>query len=551
MMGLDETNKATRVQTLCLLLIVIAVSCISILAWVPPGSRDALTHHLFVPKLYLQQGGIYEIPYLKFSYYPMNLDLLYLVALYFKNDILPKFIHFAFALATAALIHRYLKKRIGPAYGLLGALFFLTLPVIVRLSSTVYVDLGLIFFLFAAILTLFSWIESGFQPKHLIASAVLCGLALGTKYNGLVGLFLLGLFCAFVYVRYHAKTKWKNLRAAAWCASFVFVALLVFSPWMIRNFAWTGNPVYPLYNSIIVLDEEQKAGPEISHIQYRRQVYDESWAEIALIPLRVFFQGQDDTPQYFDGKTSPFLVLLPVFAFFGIRSAGRQERTEKFILLFFSILFLFYACAQTSIRIRYFSPILPPLVILAMFGLHNLQAGMPGFTRRVPELLKKTVIFCLVLAMLGLNVAYMAERFAKDKPFAYISGRLTRDQYIQEFRPEYASFQYANKHLSQHSKILGLYLGNRGYYSDIPIEFSNDLTGQGAGRIDSRKQLARHLRENGFTHLLINLNMFNQKVGEKSPREKKILKEFFESYTIKRFAKDGYGLLQIAGGNEK
>ena len=119
---------------------------VSILASVPPVSRDALTHHLYIPKLYLKHGGVYEIPGLEFSYYPMNLDLLYLIPLYFKNDIAPKFIHFSFALATAVLIYRFLIRRINRSYALLGALFFLSIPVIVRLSSTVYVDLGLIFF---------------------------------------------------------------------------------------------------------------------------------------------------------------------------------------------------------------------------------------------------------------------------------------------------------------------------------------------------------------------------------------------------------------------
>ena len=57
-----------------------------ILASVPPVSRDALTHHLTIPKMYLAHGGIYEIPSIQFSYFPMNLDLLYLSALYFKQD---------------------------------------------------------------------------------------------------------------------------------------------------------------------------------------------------------------------------------------------------------------------------------------------------------------------------------------------------------------------------------------------------------------------------------------------------------------------------------
>jgi hypothetical protein len=122
------------------------IACIIILSLVPPISKDALTHHLAVPKLYLRHGGIYEIPSMSFSYYPMNLDILYMIPLGFGNDIAPKLIHFCFALLTAWLIFGYLKRRLNTSYALAGALFFLSIPIIVKLSITVYVDLGLIFF---------------------------------------------------------------------------------------------------------------------------------------------------------------------------------------------------------------------------------------------------------------------------------------------------------------------------------------------------------------------------------------------------------------------
>jgi len=44
------------------LLTLLVVSSV-ILASVPPVSKDALTHHLAVPKLFLKHGGIYEIPF--------------------------------------------------------------------------------------------------------------------------------------------------------------------------------------------------------------------------------------------------------------------------------------------------------------------------------------------------------------------------------------------------------------------------------------------------------------------------------------------------------
>ncbi len=549
----------SRLNTLYVMLIAGSILCIFLLASVPPVSRDALTHHLFIPKLYLQHGRVYEIPYLSVSYYPMNLDLLYMIPLYFKNDIVPTFLHFAFSLMTAVMIYRYLVRRISKTYGLLGALFFLSIPVIVRLSSTAYVDLGLIYFLFASLLYLFDWIESGFKLKYLILSGMCCGLAIGTKYNGLIGLFLLGLFVPFVYARYHANQKQYAVKAISSCVIFVVIAVFVFSPWMMRNLAWTGNPIYPLYNSLFKIvntnvetkpDIELEENNNISHIHILREIYGESWLQIALIPLRVFFQGQDDNPQYFDGKTNPFLLLLPVFAFFGIRSGTRQEKIEKFLMLVFSVLFLIYACAQASIRIRYFSAILPPLVILSMFGLFNIQTQIFNWSLHTSEQFKKTIISGIIVTMLGLNANYFVDRFKIDQPISYLLGYVTRDEYIQRYRPEYATYQFANEHLAQDSKILGVYIGNRGYYSDRHIEFSTEILRSLASNSKNDRYIAEKLKGKGFTHILINFDLFHTWSQKYTDHEKENLNHFFKVYTTLEFLKDGHGLLRLIMENE-
>ena len=164
-------------------------------------SKDELVHHLAVPKLYLKHGGMFEIPFMPFSYYPMNLDLLYLIPLYFGNDIIPKFIHFSFALLTAGLLFGYLKRRTGLGYALFGVVFFLSIPIIVKLSISAYVDLGVLFFSFASLLLLLKWAESGFKKKFLILSGVMAGLAMGTKYNALVTAVLLTLFVPILSAR--------------------------------------------------------------------------------------------------------------------------------------------------------------------------------------------------------------------------------------------------------------------------------------------------------------------------------------------------------------
>ena len=51
--------------------IVLLSICVVLLASVPPVSRDALTHLLYVPKLWLQSGSIAPIPHISGALHEM------------------------------------------------------------------------------------------------------------------------------------------------------------------------------------------------------------------------------------------------------------------------------------------------------------------------------------------------------------------------------------------------------------------------------------------------------------------------------------------------
>ena len=560
-------------------LLVVLIGAIIVLAWVPPISRDALTHHLVVPKQYITHGGLYEIPAIEFSYYPMNIDLLYLIPLYFGNDIVPKYIHFVFALLTAGLIYGYLAKRLNTMWALLGVIFFLSTPIIVKLSITVYVDLGLVFFSTAALMSLFKWIENRFQLKHLILSAMCCGLALGTKYNGLIVLFILTLFIPFVFInnlknRISAEDSADKsglikvqLKAVGFSAIFFAVALLFFSPWMIRNYVWKANPIYPLFNNVfnrqiamspVVQNGDQELESTVlpqqtakakstrwSPFAIRKVIYGESWWEIALIPVRIFFQGQDDNPKYFDGQLNPFLFFLPLFAFIRLRKNPAPLQTEKKIFFYYIIFFILYAFSMTVIRIRYIAPIIPPLVILATLGLYQITRII---TERQPA---KTgwigLGFCMVVTtILALNASYVLKQFCYVDPFSYITGRMSRDAYITKYRPEYAIYKYANEHLPDRVKILGLFLGNRRYYCDREIVFGVGEFKKIVSGAKSEEILLSDLKEKGYTHLIIRYDLFNQWANKQfDDGQKQILKIFFDSKVGHIFSQAGYGLLEL------
>ena len=536
-----STQAALNITLIIFLLALI--SSIAILSYVPPVSKDALTHHLAVPKLYLNHGGIYEIPSLEFSYYPMNIDLLYMIPLYLGNDILAKYIHFTFALLTGWLIFDYLKRRINNLSALFGALLFLSIPIIVKLSVTVYVDLSLVFFSTASILFLLKWAEKDFQLKYLIISALSCGFALGTKYNGLIVLFLLTLFIPFIYSRYFQNSTRSQYRAIYYGAFFLFISLLLFSPWLIKNFIWTNNPLYPLFDNWFNpanVDSINSIGP----FAQRRMLYQESLWETLLIPLRIFFQGQDNNPRYFDGKLNPFLVILPFFAFYGRKNDPSELQREIKILSAFAILFLLFAFFMRDMRIRYITPIIAPLVILSVFGLDKIYRFEKKEYSETSRKIRIGLVSMLVCFMLFLNARYIVEQFRYIAPLSYISGRVGRDEYIEKYRPEHAVIQYANKNLSDNARILGIFIGNRRYYSDREVVFFNiKLFRKTIDSAVSAERLLYDIKNKGISHLIIGFDLFNEWANINfGKREKEILGNFIKNHLHLLFSKGGYGL---------
>ena len=568
---LKRPSIKTCLKVVIVGLLAVLIISVIILSYVPPVSRDALTHHLAVSKLYLKHGGVYEIPSLVFSYYPMNIDLLYVIPLYFGNDIIPKFIHFSFALLTAWIVFSYLKKRIDTCYALFGVLLFLSLPVIIKLSITVYVDLGLYYFSTASLVYLFKWIEKDFKIKYLIYSAIWCGLALGTKYNGLIVLFLLTLFVPFIYLRSIHSGTYSQSKAIGYSAVFMIVSLMVFSPWMIKNYIWTNNPIYPLYDNLfnpkkvvqIPIKEPDTDSPDSAknasdivkkhkgrwgHFAVRKIVYGEKWWETALIPVRIFFQGKDDNPKFFDGRLNPLLFILPFFAFIRLKKNVHALRLEKKILAIFSVLFLLFVFFQTDMRTRWVGTIIPPLVILSVLGLHEI---IDAINDKYSETSRKILTGCtlsFVAFLLSLNAFYIIDLFKVVEPLSYISGRVERNEYIEKYRPEYAVIKYANENIPDNAKVQCMFLGNRSYYIDREVVFdiNQNLFQQTVKSANSPGNILLDLNERRITHLLVRYNLFNTWSNNNfDDKEKEMLAKFFKEQVKLLFSKGGYGLFRL------
>lgn len=546
-------NKEKQITAILVLLAAALVILIVILASVPPVSRDALVHHLAIPKLWIDHGSIHEMPDKVFSYYPMTIDLLYWVPLYLGNDIIPKFIHFALALATSFLIFNYLKRLLHVNYALLGALFFLSTPIIVKLSITAYVDLGLVFFSTAALMFLLKWYADIPRMKYICLAGLVGGLALGTKYNGLIVMLLLVFLVFFMASRSIAQGRQTSLQALLCVVLFGVVATLIYAPWGIRNIIWTGNPIYPLFDQWFNPSSPYKT-TAVPPVVLRKLLYGETWWEILLVPLRIFFQGVDDSPRYFDGRLNPALLILPVFAFITGRDneQGRQEQFEKGLMLIFSGLFIFFVFFKTSMRIRYIAPVIPFLVILSIFGLRNVFALIGRHFNGGWKRLAAGLSLLIILLPFGLNAVYVIGQFKIIKPVQYLSGQISRDAYIEAFRPEYGVIKHANTHLPHDAKILALFIGKRGYYSNRDMLFDAGLLKTALEKSKTVEEMQLAFAGLGISHLLIRFDMFEDwRHNNLDFDDNKLVLDFLSWERAFIFERNGHGLYRLGDRGRK
>lgn len=430
-------------------------------------------------------------------------------------------IHFSFGLFTAFIIYIYFKSKTNHYYGLLGSLFFLP--------------------------PLFYWAEKIFSTKYLVLAAISCGLAVGTKYNGLITFFLLTCFVPALLARSKQDKPKSLILSLKYCSLFFTIALLAVSPWLIRNYLWTGNPIFPLYNNLFnpqPTSSLQATSQSISLGIYkiRELLYHETPLQIIFLPLRVFFEGQDNLPQYFDGKLHPLLLILPLFSFLR-HGITNNEKIEKTCLALFAVLFFLFALFTTSMRIRYISPIIPPLVILSIFGFRNISIIIQTYLKN--RVFYFGLIFVIILTMFVPTIDYLKQQF-KITPLQYINGDLSRDEYLATHRLEYTTIDYANKYLPEDAKLLCVFMGNRGYYIDREHIFAESVRKSPFFVGIHTKPLPEtlnYLRENHLTHLLIRDALMIKTINDIAVKDKWMI--FFNNHTRRLFSYNGYSLYQI------
>jgi 4-amino-4-deoxy-L-arabinose transferase-like glycosyltransferase len=527
-----KTNWLGRVIWAAVLLILIAEI---VLGFLPPTARDELTHHLAIPKLYARAGQIVEVPIAPYAYYPMLLDMLYTPWLYWGYDFVAKHIHALFGFLTGLLIYAHLTRRMNRVYGLLGFFFFISTPAVLRLSHWAYIDLGITFYSTASLLCLLRWREVRQAPHWLALAALSLGFALATKPNALVAALLLSLMFVLVIAK---SPREPSIKVVFALGLFVGLTVLPFAPWLTKNWLQTGNPLYPLLGSLFPADRASAIDPAsfvgLGIFQKRELLYGENMLQIIGLPLRVFFSGQDDNPQYFDGVLTPVLILFLPWAF------KEKWCQEKKLIALFAFGYLMFALLLVDMRIRYILVIVPSLVLLLVYGIFNMYA-----TVKRPALL-----FLAVSILATWNGTYLWRYVHEYAPFAYLRGGETRETFLVRRLPEYPAMQYVNRKLAPEAKIYLLFLGRRAYYCERDyFHDGGELPAfliRAIQKAKDPRDVGQILRSKNITHLLAREDLLTRFLSENlTPVAGRVWNDFAATHVKLAFRERGYAVYEL------
>ena len=356
-----------------------------------------------------------------------------------------------------------------------------------------YADWWVLLFSLGFLICLSVWVESH-KAGMLILAGLLAGMALGTKYTA-------GLLLIFggVVILWNWKSLGGGKRVFFALMQLGLPAVMIFIPWMMKNWLATGNPFYPIFF------------PAGSMSSLRLSLYQGggtwgNWLDFVILPVRATIMGVEGGEGY-NTSIGPLLVGLGLASILSWKEAdGRQRKLIRLSALITITGFLIWTVtgrfSSYLLMSRLNMPLFPALTVLA-------AAGYSGLSRlNLNGVRLGRIAGILTLLVLGLNTFETGMQTTRQGAFRTILGVSTPDWYIAENMGWFEAAMRAVNQLPEGSRVLMLWEA-RSYYclptcapDEIIDRWRRDrYEGRGASPATA-EEILQSWREAGYTQLL-------------------------------------------------
>lgn len=233
----------------------------------PATGWDECNSHLAMAKWFVREGGIEFLPWMNFNNFPMGLESL-LMLQFMGTETPGAVIPYVFHLLTLCVVYLLgihvvnLKakldalrklvsfhipdvpiivqpKRTG---GLLACVIYLMIPATTMYSQAVLTDSMLTFY--ACLLGWYAVSNQNRGVQKYLMLGLLSGILISIKYTGIIWLVVV----LPVILLTAGENRLLSREYLLGVGMFLLALLLMSTPWIIRNFALFGNPVFPFLN---------------------------------------------------------------------------------------------------------------------------------------------------------------------------------------------------------------------------------------------------------------------------------------------------------------
>lgn len=455
--------------------------------FLPEIGHDALSYHINLAKIFSLRGNFDPISYDMKSFRTLFMPCLYTLGIFFKSVTLAKLMHWISGILLCFFLAFWLKRKsVSAVVSWLMALMLLLTPTLFNQFTTTYTDAASTLFCFTAFYLFLRAREKTGMALYLI-SGLLMGTAIGSKLLTAMVPLSMGLVSLIQCVR----SKEEDRRQ-------IFQGLLLFSLgigiscsyWFLRNYLFTGNPLYPFFSRWLG-GMPGEANAENTFIL--SMGLPKTFLNYLLIPLNTVIYPDPFDRHHWIGPF--YLFMLP----FAVRGALQDRRQAGFALsCCWIVVSLWFYMSQ---NVRYLLPVFPLYLFSAGIGLSS-------FLNSSPRLILKRAVLAGIVLNLVLLFAVGCRHYRVH--FQALLRGWDSAAYLQRLERTYPAALWVNRHLPRDAKIFSAE-EVRQFYFDREMVVAEALFDKDAISPEILpEQLADHLKRRGFTHVLRTRNVSTQ-----------------------------------------
>ncbi|MBN2114929.1 MAG: hypothetical protein JW730_00050 [Anaerolineales bacterium] len=354
-------------------------------------------------------------------------------------------------------------------------------PAFLLWSTWASVDYAWACYEFWSIYAVCLWLtdENQTARKWLVLAGMMSGAAASIKYLSLPILLIVGAIVAWKSIE---RVKQPIGGRVTNLLFFGVSAGLVMGIWYIKNWIWTGNPVYPLVFGGRGWDPLEN---QVLNDYVQTFGTGKTWLDYLLLPFNVYAHHDRFA-------TIPIEVIHPaMWLSFFFPFVAKPNKILKVIPAYAALYFVLWAVSSQVVRF---------LVPLSAFAAIMTSVVI----ERSPLVLRNLLKFGLLGGLMILSLIHQIGTIQNTGVWGCFIGQKSTAQVLQGINNNFGTVLYIQSSLAAHDRVLFLWDG-RGYYCDERCIPDDEQSAAIRLSIDSPapQELARKLDKIGITHLML------------------------------------------------